>query len=113
MGKYLLGLDEGTTGCKAVIFDFEGTVMGSDYREYPCYYPNPGWVEQTAEDITPALYATVKATIADAGVDPKAIVGHGHFIPGLGQWLLGYRMPTICGPLSVGKTSGEPNISKR
>ena len=74
MGEYLLGLDEGTTGCKAVIFDFEGTVMGSDYREYPCYYPNPGWVEQTAEDITPALYATIKATIADAGVDPQEIV---------------------------------------
>lgn len=74
MGKYLLGLDEGTTGCKAVIFDFEGAVMGSDYREYPCYYPHPGWVEQTAEDITPALYATIKATIADAGVDPKEIV---------------------------------------
>ncbi len=74
MGKYLLGLDEGTTGCKAVIFDFEGNIMGSDYREYPCYYPNPGWVEQTAEDITPALYATVKAAIANSGVDPKEIV---------------------------------------
>jgi xylulokinase len=74
MGKYLLGLDEGTTGCKAVIFDFEGNVIGSDYREYPCYYPEPGWVEQKGDEITEGLFATVKAAIANSGVDPKEIV---------------------------------------
>ena len=42
MGKYLIGIDEGTTGCKTCIFEFDGTLVGSDYREYPCYYPNPG-----------------------------------------------------------------------
>ena len=56
MGKYLVGIDEGTTGCKTCIFDIEGNLIGSDYREYPCYYPKPGWVEQVAEDITPALF---------------------------------------------------------
>lgn len=77
MGKYLLGIDEGTTGCRACIFDFQGNLIGSDYREYPCYYPRPGWVEQTDKDITPALYASVQAAIANAGVDPKDIVALG------------------------------------
>jgi len=74
MGRYLIGLDEGTTGCKACIFDFEGNVVGSDYREYPCYYPKPGWVEQNGDEITEGLFATVKAAIANAGVDPKEIM---------------------------------------
>lgn len=77
MAEYLLGLDEGTTGCKAVVFDLDGKVMGSDYREYPCYYPQKGWVEQLPEDITPALFESVKAAIADSGVDPKDIKGMG------------------------------------
>jgi xylulokinase len=73
MGHYLLGIDEGTTGCRACIFDFEGRLVSSDYREYPCYYPKPGWVEQKAEDITPALYASVKVAIAKGQVDPGEI----------------------------------------
>jgi xylulokinase len=73
MGRYLLGIDEGTTGCRACIFDFEGNLVSSDYREYPCYYPKPGWVEQKPEDITPALYASVQAAIAKGDVDAKEI----------------------------------------
>ena len=41
----LLGLDVGTTGCKAVAFDLEGKVLASAYREYPLVHPEPGWAE--------------------------------------------------------------------
>ena len=74
MAQYLLGIDEGTTGCKTCIFDLEGNLVATDYREYPCYYPNPGWVEQVPEDITPALFASCKATVKASGVDPKDIL---------------------------------------
>jgi xylulokinase len=74
MTQYLLGIDEGTTGCKTCIFDVEGTLIATDYREYPCYYPRPGWVEQIPEDITPALFASCKAAVEASGVDPKDIV---------------------------------------
>ncbi|HHY43056.1 MAG TPA: carbohydrate kinase [Thermoanaerobacterales bacterium] len=77
MGKYLVGIDEGTTGCKTCIFDLEGNLIGSDYREYPCYYPKPGWVEQLAEELTPALFESCKAAIAKAGIDPKDIIAVG------------------------------------
>ena len=40
-----MGVDEGTTGCKAILFTDEGTQIASTAREYPSYYPNPGWVE--------------------------------------------------------------------
>ena len=73
MAKYLIGIDEGTTGCKTCVFDTEGNILGTAYREYPCYYPNPGWVEQEAEDIIPMLFESCKAAIQSSGVDPADI----------------------------------------
>lgn len=73
MATYLLGIDAGTTGCKTSVFDTEGRMIGSDYREYPCYYPNPGWVEQIPEDMTQALYESCRAAIRDAGVEPEDV----------------------------------------
>ena len=34
MGKYVMGIDVGTTGSKAMIFDLKGNVIGKGYREY-------------------------------------------------------------------------------
>ena len=77
MGKYLVGLDGGTTGCKTCIFDFEGKLMGSDYREYPCLYPKPGYVEQIKEDLLPAFFDSIKAAIEKSGIDPNEIAAFG------------------------------------
>ena len=41
----LIGLDVGTTGCKAIVVNLEGKVLGEAYREYPLTYPQPGWAE--------------------------------------------------------------------
>ncbi len=41
----LLDLDVGTTGCKAVVFNLEGKVLSTAYREYPLLHPQPGWAE--------------------------------------------------------------------
>ena len=38
-----LGLDIGTTGCKAAVFDQEGRMLALAYREYPLLSPQPGW----------------------------------------------------------------------
>ncbi len=78
MGKYLIGLDEGTTGCKACVFDLQGNLIGSYYQEYPCIFPGkPGYIEQSDADITPALYATVRAAIVKAAIDPEEIIALG------------------------------------
>jgi len=41
----VLGLDIGTTGCKAVVFAEDGTILASAYQEYPLIFPRPGWAE--------------------------------------------------------------------
>ena len=45
----VIGLDIGTTGCKAIIFSDKWEVLASAAREYPILTPRPGWAEQDAE----------------------------------------------------------------
>lgn len=73
MADYLVGIDAGTTGCKSIVFDLDGNVLGQDYREYPCLYPKPGWVEQTYDDIIPPLMESCRVAVEDSGVPPEEI----------------------------------------
>ncbi len=58
----LLGIDVGTTGCKAAIFSEEGTLLASAYEEYDICRPQPGWAELD----TAAVWATIQRMIAQA-----------------------------------------------
>ncbi|WP_017304328.1 glycerol kinase GlpK [Spirulina subsalsa] len=43
--KYILALDVGTTGTRAILFDRQGAMVGQAYKELTQYYPQPGWLE--------------------------------------------------------------------
>ena len=43
----LMGIDVGTSSCKLTVFRKDGTVILTDTRKYPVYYPQDGWVERT------------------------------------------------------------------
>jgi len=47
--KTLLGIDIGSTGCKAVLYDLNGNIKGAGYRSYPMETPQIGWVEEDAD----------------------------------------------------------------
>src|ERR1700730_4376285 len=49
--KYVLSIDQGTTGTSVLIFDSEGEVRSRAYSEFTQYYPRPGWVEHDASEI--------------------------------------------------------------
>lgn len=49
--KYIISLDEGTTSCRAILYDKNAKVIGSNQREFSQKYPKPGWVEHDAEEI--------------------------------------------------------------
>ena len=49
--RLLIGLDIGTTGSKAMIFNEEGQVFGRAMREYGVDFPKPTWAEQDAENV--------------------------------------------------------------
>jgi xylulokinase len=42
----LLGIDIGTSGCKALLLDRQGAVLATDTATYPLSQPRPGWTEQ-------------------------------------------------------------------
>jgi len=41
---YVLALDLGTTGNRALLFDAQGAVVGQTYKELTQHYPQPGWL---------------------------------------------------------------------
>ena len=47
----ILGIDQGTTGSRAFIFDEHGKVVTSAYSEFEQFFPKPGWVEHDAAEI--------------------------------------------------------------
>jgi xylulokinase len=77
MKKYLIGVDVGTTGSKAMVLDLEGNVIGSGYGEYPCVYPKADWVEQDAELLIQETFKACRMAIDDSGVDPQEIISIG------------------------------------
>lgn len=71
--KYLIGIDIGTTGTKAAIFDTEGNMLAESYEESKLYYPKPGWVEQDPGDFYTSACNTIKEVIIKSGVNAKDI----------------------------------------
>ena len=86
--KYLVGVDEGTTGCKACIFDEGGNLVASASREYPSYYPHPGWVEQDIDEIRDACFDSIAEAIENASISSDEIVGISHSNQGITAVLL-------------------------
>ncbi len=75
--KYLAGIDAGTTGTTVMLIDLEGRVVGSAYREYPCSYPHPGWVEQDIELVWQKVCEASREAISLTGVNPGDILSVG------------------------------------
>ncbi len=77
----LLGIDLGTTGVKAALFNADdGQVIASAFIEYPLYHPQPGWAEQNPEDWWRATLTAIRACLEEArprGVMPASVRGLG------------------------------------
>jgi xylulokinase len=73
MGKYVMGIDVGTTGSKAMVIDLKGNIVGKGYREYKLNEPKPNWVEVGAKFLVDITFEAVKEAVADSKVDPKEI----------------------------------------
>ncbi len=72
----LLGVDVGTTGCKATLYDLDGQPLRTGYAEYRMHSPFPGWVEEDPED----WWRAVVESILPITADPELSAG----IAGLG-----------------------------
>jgi len=62
----LIGLDIGTTGCKAIVFDVRGCILGQAAREYSVLMPHPQWAEQDAEQVWKLAWETLSEAVGAA-----------------------------------------------
>src|SRR4051812_49172509 len=60
----LVGIDEGTSAVKAVLFDAELRTLKEARREKKLAYPRPGWVEQDGEEVLEAVVEAVAELLA-------------------------------------------------
>ena len=70
--KYVLAIDEGTTGATCLMIGEDGRVAGRGYREIPQYFPQPGWVEHDAIEILECVRVAAREAIGAVGTPPVA-----------------------------------------
>lgn len=128
---YHIGLDIGTSGCKAFVYSSDGKITGSAYHEYTLTHPKPGWSEMTPSVVWNGIVSTLKESVENSKLDAKeigalSISALGHDIMAVGKdanWLY----PTIqiydqratkqamelqkkLGPDTLKKITRSPNI---
>jgi xylulokinase len=66
----LLGIDVGTTGCKAGLFSKDGHLVASAYEEYDIQRPQPGWAELDAVEVWAKVKETIRKAVSGSASDP-------------------------------------------
>jgi glycerol kinase len=77
MPRYLLALDQGTTGSTALIIDRSLQVVAKANREFPQIFPQPGWVSHDPEAIWQSCLDAIAAVLAQSGIQGSEIAGIG------------------------------------
>jgi glycerol kinase len=75
--NYILAIDEGTTGTTSLLINVEGQVVNKAYQEVHPIYPQPGWVEEDAEELFQKALVGAKEVIQKAGIDISQVKGIG------------------------------------
>jgi xylulokinase len=70
-----LGIDVGTTGCKAAVFDGEGQLLSLAYRDYPLESPELGAAEIDSAVVADRCLAAVAEAAAAISGDPVRGIG--------------------------------------
>jgi len=71
--KYILGIDEGTTGIKVMIFDKAVNVIAQAYSEFTQHFPQSGWVEHDANEIWEVTLKMVAEALKNGNLKPEQI----------------------------------------
>lgn len=61
--KYILSIDQGTTGSRAVVYDKSANVITSAYEEFQQYFPKPGWVEHNPRDLWESVNHSIQKAL--------------------------------------------------
>lgn len=73
--KKIIGVDIGTTGCRAGIYQEDGKFIGSKSIEYPLLAPHANWAEQDPEQIYQGVITVIGQAVREANLKPEEISG--------------------------------------
>lgn len=77
MSKYIMAIDQGTTGTTVMIFDRNGGLISSGYKEIQQYYPKPGWVEHNPDEIWQTTSDVIEQTLKKGRIKSNQIAAIG------------------------------------
>jgi glycerol kinase len=75
--RYVLALDQGTSGSTALVVDPDGRVRARGYAELRQHYPRPGWVEHDPEEIWATVARAASEALAGARVSGGEVAAVG------------------------------------
>ena len=78
-----IGIDLGTSAVKLVLMESGGNIQKIVSKEYPLYFPHPGWSEQNPEDWWNAVQEGIRELIQDQEKDQIAGISFGGQMHGL------------------------------
>ncbi len=78
-----VGIDLGTSAVKLLLMDEKGTIQKIVSKEYPLFFPHPGWSEQNPEDWYAQTMAGLKELLAEADKSQVAGISFGGQMHGL------------------------------
>jgi len=77
MPRYVLAIDQGTTGTTVLVFNRAGRVVGRGYREFPQIYPRPGWVEHDPDVVWQVTRHVMREALRTACITPTQLAAIG------------------------------------
>lgn len=75
--RYILAIDQGTTGTTALLVAPDASIIARANCEFTQHYPKPAWVEHDPEEILESVRKAVAEALAKAKVSPSDCVGIG------------------------------------
>lgn len=105
---YLIGIDNGGTLSKAVLFDRSGKELAVSSRKTDTIMPHPGFVERDMEEMWQANLGSIRDVIRISGVNPEDVAGVATTGHGNGLYLVGEDGRPVCnGIISTDTRAGD------
>ena len=70
---YVGSIDQGTTGTRFALYDYEGKLAGYSYWEHHQVYPKPGWVEHDPVEIWQKTCKAIRDAMAMSRISPDEV----------------------------------------
>ncbi|MGC9554575.1 MAG: FGGY family carbohydrate kinase, partial [Thermoplasmatota archaeon] len=77
MADYVMALDAGTTGIRAIVFDHDARVVSQAYQELHPVYPREGWCELDPEDVWRQCLSVMQIALRQKDIPPRNLAALG------------------------------------